>query len=165
VQVLTETALVDFSRDGVGLGTSIESGLPERGKSSPGWRIIAGEISPQSLHYATVPDGPNRQWKGGAFERIEAENRRALKQAEEAEIEANGYFTDPDWKEVTSPDGVRCFVTRFREQKQRPGNIPAAPLPADLSIPEFLLRIHAGAVIDDTVLEDFKLDSNKLDVE
>src|SRR6185437_11590535 len=33
------------------------------------------------------------------------------------EIEANGYFTEPDWKEVISPDGVRCFATRFREPR------------------------------------------------
>ena len=54
----------------------------------------------------------------GSFERIEAENRRVLKAhlaklraAEEAEIEASGYFSELDWQEVVSPDGVRCFVT------------------------------------------------------
>ena len=55
-------------------------------------------------------------WDGGSYERIEAQNRKALKApfakaAEEAEIEANGYFT---WREVISPDGVLCYVTRFR---------------------------------------------------
>ena len=38
-----------------------------------------------------------------------------LRAAEEAEIEASGYFSEPDWQEVVSPDGVRCFVTRFRD--------------------------------------------------
>jgi len=34
---------------------------------------------------------------------------------EEAEIEANGYFSEPDWRDAVSPDGVRCFVTRISE--------------------------------------------------
>ena len=31
---------------------------------------------------------------------------------ERAPIEANGYFTEPDWREVICADGVRCFVAR-----------------------------------------------------
>jgi hypothetical protein len=57
-----------------------------------------------------VSDGPDCQWKGGEFERV-AKNRAALKAADEAA--ANGYFTDPDWHAVVSPDGVKCFVTSF----------------------------------------------------
>jgi hypothetical protein len=38
-----------------------------------------------------------------------------LRAAEEAEIEANGYFSEPDWREVVSPDDVRCVVARFSE--------------------------------------------------
>ena len=115
------------------------------------WRILAGEISPSALHCATVPDGPGCKWEGGSLERIEAENRRALKAArkdkatikadlkaaEEAAISAGGYFSEPDWKEVISPDGVRCLVTRFEPKQQLRA---AARLPADLSIPAFLQR-------------------------
>jgi hypothetical protein len=57
---------------------------------------------------------------------------------EEAEIEANGYFTEPDWKEVISPDGVKCFVTRFRDPA--PAQHCIVQLSDDLSIPKFLRR-------------------------
>ena len=86
-----------------------------------------------------MSDGANCQWNGGEFERIEAKNRAALKAAGEAAIEANGYFTDPDWREAVSPDGVRCFVIRFVAPAQRALALPQ-PLTADLSIPEFLSR-------------------------
>jgi hypothetical protein len=64
---------------------------------------------------------------------------------EQAEIEANGYFTDPEWREVISPDGVRflsapsaCLVTRFRAAAVTEQIRP--PMPEDLSIPAFLRR-------------------------
>ena len=43
-------------------------------------------------------------------------NRKALKAqaAEEAETEANGDIT---WREVISPDGVLCYVTRSGRQR------------------------------------------------
>jgi hypothetical protein len=52
-------------------------------------------------------------------ERIEAKNRAALKAAEQAEIEASGYFTEAGWREVVSPDGVLCFVIRFAPSQKR----------------------------------------------
>ena len=99
----------------------------------------SGEISPNAFHCATLPDGPNCQWKGGELERVEAKNRAALKAAGEAAIEANGYFTDPDWREVVSPDGVKGFVTSFVAPARRARALPH-PLMAGLSIPEFLSR-------------------------
>jgi hypothetical protein len=119
----------------------------------PARRIVAGPpLTPNQLHCATVPDGSDYQWKGGEYERLEAKNRAALKAAEQAEIEANGEFTEPEWREVISPDGIRCFVTRFRD-----GGAPLSPLPTNdtplqsdwracspivphLSIPDFLKR-------------------------
>ena len=65
----------------------------------------------------------NCQWKGGEFERVEAKNRAALKAADEAAIEANGYFTDPDWREVVSPDGVKVL----RHQLWRAGKTSTGP--------------------------------------
>ena len=100
------------------------------------------------LHSATVPDGEivdgKPTWDGGSYERIEAQNRKALKAhfakaAEEAEIEADGYFT---WREVIGPDGVLCYVTRFRPAmtvKNVSGPSPRH-IPNDLSIPPFLDR-------------------------
>jgi hypothetical protein len=56
--------------------TSIKPGL----KTGLGIdRRVAGEISPDALHCATVPDGPGGSWGSGSVERIEAQNRRALK--------------------------------------------------------------------------------------
>jgi hypothetical protein len=113
------------------------------GRQNPSWRQIAGPpLTPDQLRAATVPDGPARLWKGGEFERIEAKNRAALKTAEEAAVEANGQFTEPDWREVVSPDGVvGCFVTRFRDQQPARGPVLAqVPLPDDMSIPSFLDR-------------------------
>jgi hypothetical protein len=76
--------------------------------------------------------------------RIEAKNKAALRAAEEVEIQANGYFTDPKWREFVSPDACeryhgKSYVTRFREQaKSQPMTLP--PIPAHLSIPAFLDR-------------------------
>src|SRR5262249_48255620 len=69
-------------------------------------------------------------WGGGDYRRIEAKNRAALKAAEQAEIEATGEFAEPDWHEVVSPDGVRCLVTRFRDQDRCHDPVPE-PLPDD----------------------------------
>jgi hypothetical protein len=109
-------------------------------KTDRAWYIVAGPpLTPSQLHCATVPDGPDGRWEGGEFYRIEAKNRAALKAAEQAEIEANGYFTDPEWREVISPDGVKCFVTRFATPQKQPRRKQASPLiPDDLSIPAFL---------------------------
>ena len=119
------------------------SGLRERDSSGRAWHVVAGSISPVAFHCATVPDGPGCKWVGGSYERIEAENRRALKahfaeqaRKEQAEIEANGY--EPEWREVISPDGVKCFVTRFDAEVVVP-----PILPDDLSIPDFLRRAPA----------------------
>jgi hypothetical protein len=108
---------------------------------------VAGDISPNALHCATVPDGPGCKWEGGAFARIEAQNRSGLKShfaklkaVEEAKIEANGQFTEPDWREVINPDDVRCRVTRFRDQDLDGPAQAQEPLPDDLSIPSFLDR-------------------------
>jgi hypothetical protein len=79
-------------------------------------------------------------WRGGPFRRIEADNRAALAAAEQAEIEANGYFTEPEWQEVVSKDGVRCFVTRFKTCCAGETIFGSPPIPEDLSIPAFLNR-------------------------
>ena len=99
------------------------------------WRQIAGPpLTASQFHCAILP--------GIAMDevlRIEAKNKAALKTAEQAEIEADGYFAEPEWREVISPDGVKCFVTRWcKAPEARQHSMP--PIPDDLSIPEFLLR-------------------------
>jgi hypothetical protein len=108
------------------------------------WHQIAGPaLTGSQLHCAKIVDG-KPTWDGGSYERIEAQNRKALKAhfanlkaAEDAEIEANGYFTDPEWREVISPDGVLCYVTRFRPATTVKSE---RHIPDDLSIPPFLDR-------------------------
>jgi hypothetical protein len=126
----------------IGVGNPIKSGLPEADKYGRAWKVVAGEISPNAFHCATVSDGPDCQWKGGEFERV-AKNRAALKAADEAA--ANGYFTDPDWHAVVSPDGVKCFVTSFAAPARRARALPH-PLTADLPIPEFLRRTYGTSI-------------------
>jgi hypothetical protein len=55
----------------------------------------APELSPSDLHCAMVADGPGGRWEGGEYRLIEAKNKALMKAAEQAEIEANGCFTDP----------------------------------------------------------------------
>jgi hypothetical protein len=129
----------DTRRVEIGVGNPIKSGLPGADKYGRAWKVVAGEISPNAFRCATVSDGSNCHRKAGEYERVEAKNRAALKAADEAAIEANAYFTDPDWGEVVSPDGVRCFVTSFVAPARRALALPQA-LTADLPIPEFLRR-------------------------
>jgi hypothetical protein len=90
------------------LENPIKHGVKEADKYGRRWVIVAGSLSPNA---ATVPDGPGCKWEGGSFERL----AKLLAAAEKAEIEAS----EPDWKEVISPDGVRCFVA---SPAARPGH-------------------------------------------
>jgi hypothetical protein len=133
----TENAVRNLDKSGVQTGTFGDR--PPSGSAHASWRIVAGPgLTPSQLHCATVPDGPNCEWSGGEYERIEAKNRAALKQVEE--------FIE--WREVISPDGVRCFVARCREVIARVDGVPSDwrpcaprnPVLDDLSIPDFLKR-------------------------
>jgi hypothetical protein len=54
-------------------------GSVRESKNAKRWVLVAGSgLTPNQLHCATVTDGPDCQWEGGEFERIEAKNRRAL---------------------------------------------------------------------------------------
>jgi len=88
----------------------------------PRWRQVAGPaLTPNQLHCATPPGGGDRA---------------AL---------VDDCFTEPVWREVISPDGVRCWVTRGRLQSDgvpsdwKPCS-PSVPVAEDLSIPDFLKR-------------------------
>ena len=102
----------------------VNTGVKTPLKPDRGWRIVAGPpLTPNQLHCATIPDGPDG-WEGGEYRRLEAKETAAIKAAE---IDA---FTDPDWRQVSSPDGVRCFV---RDEASVPQQTMPA-LPDDLSI-------------------------------
>jgi len=102
-------------------------------------------LAADSSYYATIPDG-SHGWAGGAYERIEAENRARLQAA--ARGKQGEFFSQPIWHRVISPDGVLCFVTRFCEQRPAADEVDVAhaarrpradlSIPDDLSIPKFL---------------------------
>jgi hypothetical protein len=124
------------------------------------WRIVAGQISPAAFHCATVPDGPNRQWKDGAFDRIEAKNRAALREyfdkLDSETVEHCGVCGRGD--DLVDRKIADRWVTTCREHIP-PVNVaqidgvpsdwkpcaPYSPIEDDLSIPAFLLRSPVNA--------------------
>jgi hypothetical protein len=112
------------------------AGIKSDGSGGRAWRIVAGqELTPSQFHCATVPDGPDGKWKDGA----PGFDLPLL----------GGGLTEPKWREVISPDGVKCFVTRFRDAQM--DGAPSDWRPSwqshwqssaddDLSIPDFLKR-------------------------
>jgi hypothetical protein len=125
------------------------AGIKSDGSGGRAWRIVAGqELTPSQFHCAAVADGPDCQWRGGEYERLEARNRAAPKAAGLELPLLGGEFTEPEWREVISPDGVQCFVTRFRDAQIN--GAPSDWRPSrqshwqssddDLSIPDFLKR-------------------------
>jgi hypothetical protein len=131
------------------LENPIKPGIKIDGAVDRPWRIVAGqELTPSQFHCAAVADGPDCQWKGGEYERLEARNRAALKAAGLELPLPGGEFTEPEWHEVISQDGVQCFVTRFRDAQMNGTPPDWAPSwqsrwqlsDDDLSIPDFLKR-------------------------
>jgi hypothetical protein len=129
----------------------VNKGAASPVKTRRAWFIVAGpKLSPRSFHAATIPDGPEGKWEGGFYRRIEAESRATVEAHEKAKIEANGYFTDPEWNLFVSPDACekyhgKSLVTRFRPEPPPAITGDLAGLidcliPADLSIPAFLRR-------------------------
>jgi hypothetical protein len=122
------------------MNRSVLSGSKPVDPADRPWRQIAGPpLTPSQFHCAT-PGGSAMD----EVKRTEAKNRTAMEAAEQAEVEANGYFTEPDWQEAVSPDGVRCDVTRFRPVTTTKAQIAAASaIPDDLNVPPFLDRRKA----------------------
>jgi hypothetical protein len=81
------------------------------------------------------------------------EGQRLAATAEQKEIEANGYFTEPEWREFESPDACKryhgkSYVTRFRQTTGPIKPVESIKQPVakitidwgDLAIPDFLKR-------------------------
>ena len=118
-------------------------GGQKRDRASP---VAGPQLTALQSRCAAIPDGPNGEWRGGEVERVEARNTALLRAAGVPDLPlTGGCFTDTEWREVISPDGVRCFVAQrdtpvaFQHSDWRPVS-PAQPIAGDLSIPEFLQR-------------------------
>lgn len=122
---------------GVGVGLSRNSkNSPARSVTSKGQnRGRASRLTPTQQLFC---DFVGRE----AVAAANRQNARFWREAMvELPIEASGdYFTEPEWREVISPDGVRCYVTRFRQTVTSGSSWSAATIPDDLSIPGFLKR-------------------------
>jgi hypothetical protein len=129
-----------------------KSGVSNRQK--PGeWRTIAGPDLGPNFPAAVVPDGPNCQWAGGEFERIEIKSRAALK-AHFAELAKKCLYqrdTPPTnliggYKFPDAPTASEVGLTRSTiadavvTVDPVPARVAVLTIPADLSIPEFLKR-------------------------
>jgi hypothetical protein len=114
------------------------------------WRIVAGPpLTPNQLHCATDPDGPDCQWKGGDYERLEAKNRAALKK-HFAEL-AKQCLIQPHHPPVNVLGGYRFpgvptidlsplpIDDAPKRSDWRPCS-PSVPVADDLGIPDFLKR-------------------------
>ena len=144
-------------RASVGFGRYLASSSAESTQEVPeniGSAKPPAGLAPSAFHCATAPDGPDCQWEGGEYRRLEVKNKAGLQAAreleleiEQGEIQAGGYFGEPGWREVISPDGVTCFVTRYMIVASASASIlssasiMSSPVVGDeLDIPHFLKR-------------------------
>jgi hypothetical protein len=115
--------------------------------AAPAWRIVAGpELIASQFHCATIADGPNSEWKGGEYPRIEARNRALLRehfrrlgakaqiQRHHAPVNVLGGYRFPDAPEIDlSPIATAASAPTAR-----------AVVGDGLDIPGFLLRRRAA---------------------
>ena len=123
-------------------------------KAAPWWRIVAGPaLTPSQFHAPTVLDGEivdgKPTWEGGSYERIEAQNRRALERYL-AEIEAEACRRDAAASlnhcsacgredDLTDRGNPTLCYPCFNE-RQTGQTIAQLNCPPTLSIPAFLDR-------------------------
>jgi hypothetical protein len=79
-------------------GTPISIGSDGGDQGRPTPRIVAGSLTPDQLRLATV----GAAFGSCPFEADRKNNRKHW--------DANGHFTEPEWREVSSFDGARCFI-------------------------------------------------------
>jgi hypothetical protein len=121
------------------LKTSIKPGIKTDVAANRPWRIVAGqELTAEQLHCATIADGPNCEWKGGEYQRIEARNRALLREhigrlSAKALIQRH-HVPDIDLSPIaTAPALAAVAIGDGLEM-----------IPDDLSIPAFLRRTVAA---------------------
>jgi hypothetical protein len=126
---------------------------PSRIKSAlagePGWRIIAGpQLTAAQFHCATVPDGPNGQWKDGGYGRIEARNRAALREhfgrqahligPHDSPVNIVGSYKFPNAPAIDLGFNDAPAPMTIEQQTRLAGLLKQ--IPQDLSIPDWLGR-------------------------
>ena len=134
----------------------VNAGVQTPVKAPRGWRIVAGpELTPSQFHCATVPDGPGLgpdglpTWEGGAYRRIEAQNRAAL-EAHFDKLDAAAVALDfcagcrrtddlVDYKMTADRWVTICRDCLVADRRALPPT-PSHLIPDDLSIPQFLRR-------------------------
>ncbi len=129
----------------------IKSGLKTAHKAGRAWHLVAGpKPTGSQFHCATVPDGPDCQWEGGEYQRIEARNKAALRkhfaeQAAECLIQPHhppvnilGGYRFPDAPDIDAAAAAGAGTMTLDEQTRLADLLKQ--IPADLSIPAFLRR-------------------------
>jgi hypothetical protein len=101
-----------------------------------------GEISPDALHYATVPDGPGGSWGSGSVERIEAQNRRALK----------AHFAELDEKAAIQRQHMPLNIQGGHQPPYR-----VLKLGPEKTLDEIRDRVASGVPFDDPDAEQWKI--------
>ena len=108
------------------------------------------DLAPRSFHAAAVPDGLGGRWQGGAFERIEAENRNRLMAhfAESAKACLFQRDTPPanllgGRRFAGAPTAAELGLTKSETTTVTTETARLiASIPDDLSIPDFLKRTN-----------------------
>ncbi|MFY9836116.1 MAG: hypothetical protein WAK55_06530 [Xanthobacteraceae bacterium] len=99
---------------------------------------------PSAFHCATVPDGPNCKWEGGAYNRIEAARQRGDRDCpikpDDPPINILGGYKFPNAPNVDLSPPPLTEITRSAWKPCWPAN----PILDDLEIPPFLDRRPKG---------------------
>ena len=109
--------------------------------SDRAWCIVAGpELTAAQLSGATIPDGPNGRWQGGAYQRVEARSKALLR--DHFAAQAAKCLIQPHQHPVNIAGGYRLPGTPALSLKApaTPKPRAAAIVPNSLEIPEFLRR-------------------------
>jgi hypothetical protein len=104
-------------------------------------------LTPSQLYCATVPDGPHCRWGGGSWQRIEAQNKAALR--EHFRKQAAECLIQPHHPPVNVRGGYEFPNAPKIDLDQKAARTPAresnrTTFSDDLAIPEFLRRAPAG---------------------
>lgn len=131
--------------------------VPVNRASKPAsWRTIAGpEPTPNELHCATFPDGPNCDWQDGRYQRAEAANRALLKEhfarlSAKAQIQRHHAPVNilgghrSAWRAARPPYEILAITPDIDLSPiVSTRHVSTIKLDDDLSIPPFLRRVRS----------------------